>query len=306
MMMGGSASVRRRGSFFSVEMEDATDGSLSGQGREALSSGVAAGKGLPRFIVMHNLCPALLVTAGILEGLLGALHGHWWGAFMGVLAIVAGGTLFAYRHPKGVADVLVWILFSYVLLLVLVRLASLRGWEDLFPPTPSAASPHFFPQECAPSKLLGCARVALTNSHPNKTAVPLELPVYIKDAVQAVRDWSKQGGGRILIEQQEPSISIMTAGRNKCTVYFHLRALTFFMGFADDVFVNVECRKGVPGGASGSGGQVVVSIQSQLRIGKSDLGVNGRRIARFYAFLEKQLAKAEQGDCTKRLSAVTT
>lgn len=252
-------------------------------------------------LFMFFYLPSVMILVGGIEVLLGVIYGHYWGVFIGLLA-VGFSILLLRSQPRELAEgwvrATLLMFFLYLSLLVFVRLVSYRGSVDF---SSKYAGSEFFPEECPPEKILGCVRIATKNSHFNENLEPLAITVHVQDTISLLEKWVAQEGSstKVLLKRWEPMDSILTTGKSKCTVYYHIRALTFFMGFADDLYVNMECFKNRP---QLSESHVLISAQSQLRIGKGDLGVNKRRVDRLFQFLNQKLAQVEKGDCTTRLA----
>ena len=329
-----------------------------------------------------------------MEIILGCLYGHWWG--VAVASVALGGSIWmVWKHPKAleagwgrIAAVVYGIythppitshfkthparafsgswsfglwcrLLLYVVALLLVRVASMRGAleiakdpatmrADVFPHgcetskvTPSFPCHHstwvpqiYLPSHCRAShpfqphlQLQGCARVAESTSYPDPSIPAPEYAVYMHHALGAVEQWiGQQRGVAVIVKRVEDGASIVGAGKSHCSVFLHLRAMSLFMGFIDDMYIQMEC---LPRSV------VQFSVQSQLRIGivrtnekttvpffnlfifspilsfvvnllQSDLGVNEARIKRFLRFVAAKLALVGNGDCTKNMDVVAT
>jgi uncharacterized protein (DUF1499 family) len=165
--------------------------------------------------------------------------------------------------------VLRWPLYAYglfVVLLIAVHLAS---------PDPAATT---FPTKCPHHKRLGCSRVAVTEPHAARGLDPLRLASPLNATQAAVAEWiGGQPGGRVL--RSSPG-------------FIHARFTTLVFGFADDLFVGLRCD---------GEGNSVVEAQGQLRIGKSDLGVNARRNQKLFAAVGAAAGGLPQGRCKATL-----
>eukprot|EP00897_Mesotaenium_endlicherianum_P001972 jgi/Mesen1/1802/ME000140S00754 len=249
--------------------------------------------------------PIVLCLLGPGELLLAILYSHTWGMLVGLVAFALGLLLAKQKlllAQKAWLKYPLLVFAAYLSLLVLIRFASIRSGVDMWD-TDGARDIHF-PTQCAPSELEGCARVAAEHSHPDASARPPKFSVHTTDAVRGVESWARSEGVHVLQSREEPRQSIMNV-HSKCSVFMHLRALTFFMGFIDDVYVSLECIQPAattPGVRSS--GYVQVSVQSQLRLGKGDLGVNKRRIGRLLGYLQEELSKEDEADCTRKVGPV--
>ncbi|KAL4857462.1 hypothetical protein ACK3TF_002330 [Chlorella vulgaris] len=152
-----------------------------------------------------------------------------------------------------------WVIYLYgtiVLLMVIIHVSS----------------PDYrysgFPLECPPDKQWGCSRIAESNPHGARHLQPLHLAASMPDVQAWVAAWVGEQGQARLLRDTRPG-------------FLHARILTFFFGFADDLMVSLRCN---------DKGQVVIEVQSQLRLGMSDMGVNGRRNEKFML----QLSQAVQ------------
>jgi len=132
----------------------------------------------------------------------------------------------------------------------------------------SSPDPHIdaFPASCG-SNMFGCSRVAEMGSQATRGLKPLHLMTSVNVTRAAVEKYiSEQAGGMVLLTKHG---------------FVHGRFVSLVFGFADDFFVRVQCED-KPEGKS----VAVVEAQGQLRIGKSDLGVNARRNKRFFEYLQ--------------------
>ena len=141
----------------------------------------------------------------------------------------------------------------------------------------TSPDPHLvaFPDSCPANNKLGCSRVAVDQPHGPRGVTPLFLPASLNATQAAIQGWIwAQAGSRIVYA---------TPG------FIHARVVTPIWGFADDFFVSLRCEPDHK--------QVVVETQGQLRIGKSDLGVNGRRNKNFFAWLKQKQDELPEEEC---------
>ena len=228
----------------------------------------------------------LYVAIGVTELVLALLWGFWWGFVVGLSLIKMGSTLVSINLigrqaplPQGASIVarlkhlagsvvhwgsekvtaifyyLRWpfMLFGlYVSLLILIRIKS---------PNPAF---EYFPASCG-SNVLGCSRVAMQMPQSSEGIAPAFLAAPLNVTQEVIRSWvSSQAGMRILKVENG---------------FLHVRVLTQFWGFADDFLIGLRCDKDT------DVMKTVVETQGQLRIGKSDLGVNRRRNQKFFEWL---------------------
>uniref|UniRef100_A0A061SP86 DUF1499 domain-containing protein n=1 Tax=Tetraselmis sp. GSL018 TaxID=582737 RepID=A0A061SP86_9CHLO len=146
------------------------------------------------------------------------------------------------------------LLGALVLLQIFVRLAAPDEAVKVFP----SACPAGLPQ--------GCSRIAVANAHRDGGHKPFRTFTSILTLRQTVVRWAKKRGG-VLLEEED----------NTGMITLQFRFLSSLMGFPDDLFVFISCSK------EGTG---TVEVQSQLRVGYSDLGVNAARAAKITQFLE--------------------
>eukprot|EP00899_Mesostigma_viride_P001815 jgi/Mesvir1/11634/Mv00036-RA.1 len=273
--------------------------------------------------------PIAAVSLAILGAILVWLGSSWsfvWGTSVGVFSILLAALILATtfseraraagdsvcfilapRTSTRLVTTLLAILWAYVFLLILIRLVS---WD----PKESMS----FPDACPRSIEIGCTRVALRNPNRDGGIVPPYLNASLSAVQDALLDWA---------QKVEPRTHVLSRRRlADGTVLIHMRAVTFFMGFADDVFIRLTCQplaatnNGIlgtsqPGGGdqpgldvrpvnldatSDSASSVLVEVQSQLRLGKGDLGVNLRRVQRLMLFLQRLVDDKElpEGDCS--------
>lgn len=146
-------------------------------------------------------------------------------------------------------------LYSWVLLLVLVRLTAPSPRMPLFPTACRGDTPN-------------CTRVA----NYNVRGVGLEPPT--KNASLAALD-----DAVLRWIRTEPRTTVLLHDQTAEGAYYvHARFLSLFLGFPDDFYASSFCN------ATLSEGQVWV--QSQARLGTSDSGVNDRRVRDFIEYLD--------------------
>lgn len=142
---------------------------------------------------------------------------------------------------------------AFVALLITIRLNS---------PDPKM---NAFPDSCN-GNYLGCSRVAEHHIQAPKGLEPLRLSSSLNATQMAVEAWiNGQVGARVLASSPG---------------FVHARVVTPVWGFADDFMVRLRCDS--------ESERVLVEAQGQLRIGKSDLGVNGRRNRQFFTWLAQK------------------
>lgn len=122
-----------------------------------------------------------------------------------------------------------------------------------------------FPPSCPHDKRFGCSRIAEELPKASHGLLPMVIEAPLADLQAFSQQWiDSQANSKVLYSLPG---------------FMHARMVTMLFGFADDFMVGLKCD---------GDGKTVVEVQGQLRIGKSDLGVNGRRNARFFAALETQ------------------
>lgn len=161
-----------------------------------------------------------------------------------------------------------WLIYGYGLLVLLMLLIHV-------------ASPDYrwanFPSGCPPDKRFGCSRIAESNPHNARHLQPLHLNAALPDVQAQVESWVKAQAQATLLGDTRSG-------------FVHARVLTLFWGFADDMMVSLRCNDEQ---------QTVVEVQSQLRLGRSDFGVNARRNERFLVELSQafQAGLIPEGAC---------
>lgn len=155
-----------------------------------------------------------------------------------------------------------WLIYAYgavVFLMLLIHVASPEyRWAG-------------FPNECPADKRFGCSRIAESNPHNARHLLPLHLNAALDDVQAQVERWV----------QAQPQSHVLGDSRR---AFVHARILTLFWGFADDMMISLRCNEEQ---------QTVIEVQGQLRLGKSDFGVNSRRNERFLVELSQA---AQAGD----------
>jgi len=136
-------------------------------------------------------------------------------------------------------------------LLLLVRLAS---------PDPPAE----WPTACPAWLPDGCTRVAEERGAVLLRPLRLHAPRRLV-AAEALR-WAAAHRGSLLGERREVGGAVL----------LHLRFVSRLWGFADDTWLLLGCLEG----------RTRVQAQSQLRLGRGDLGVNRARVADLWSALE--------------------
>eukprot|EP00887_Chlorella_sp_A99_P007358 scaffold2.g7358.t1 len=181
-----------------------------------------------------------------------------------------------------------WLIYAYGIVALLMLAIHLTS------PDPDIAA---FPSACPPGKRFGCSRVAETAPHATRRMQPLHLNVSIEDAGAAAVRWVEA--------QPQARVLVRSPG------FLHARFLSVVWGFADDMFISFRRElcwlAAVEGGREAAARaalgawcnparQVLVEVQGQLRIGKSDLGVCGRRNQRFLLALSTAAKAGEQAN----------
>jgi uncharacterized protein (DUF1499 family) len=243
----------------------------------------------------------LYVCLGIIQMIAAALWLWWWGVAVGFGLAKLGTTLIGIgvtggrqtplpsaptfldliKHVAG--SVVLWGSAKFQRLFYILRWPVLGfGFYVALLITiryNSSPDPRFnsFPLSCG-DNFHGCSRIAKTNPQASHGLAPLLLAASMNDTQAAVQEWiNSQTGTRIIYS--------LSASKG---IFFHARVVTPVFGFADDFMVGLTCDK--------ESGKVLVEAQGQLRIGKSDLGVNFRRNKRLLNWLAlKELPPA--GSC---------
>ena len=239
------------------------DGLLSGRPRRRTAASTRAKAGM----CVHGTCGAigcatlvLCAVAVFPVGIAVALFAAVWAAYAAAVAYpYLYSTCTAGRCDPAPAleqwlrtaiYVLAAVLYAWVVILFAVRVAAP-------PPSPTA-----FPSACrGGASAQNCARVVPGEpnigmaKHP--AAAPLALRTTRAALLAAVRAWARdQTLSRVL--HDDPAAA-----------FLHIRFLSVSFGFPDDLYASAACN----------GTSAVLSLQSQARLGKSDFGVNGNRLA---------------------------
>lgn len=161
-----------------------------------------------------------------------------------------------------------WVIYLYGVVVLLMAAIHLGSPDYRY---------RDFPNECPPDKQWGCSRIAESNPHGVRHLQPLHLAATVADVQSYATSWVQDQAQARLLGDTRPG-------------FLHARILTFFWGFADDFLISLRCNEV---------GQAVVEVQSQLRIGYSDLGVNGRRNEQFMLQLSQAVQQGHipQGTC---------
>lgn len=213
-------------------------------------------------------------TLGLVETALAFSWGHRFGFIVGISAAAIGATAVYLRRrydadafskpdryekdkkPSKIAASLgdpqtwlvskavVWLMNAilvYLVLLIAIRLISYDTARDTFP------------DACPTNKLQGCSRLALNNTHGFETQQPLHLTSPIHDVHSALL--------RFVHHIPQSTLLYQSLGDES---FIHVRTVSGFWGFADDLFIRSTC----------DGAMAIVELQGQLRLGISDLGTN--------------------------------
>ena len=147
-----------------------------------------------------------------------------------------------------------------------------------------------FPTRCYGNALgtvpPACVRVT-EETPPNPKAHGLIAPrIYTPKASAVVRLVEEWGHKQFQTKQVE-----------KAGGYVHFAAVTRFLGFVDDLAVEVVCvdEADVVNGVNGT---LVVRIQGEQRFGTLDGGVNKRRVASLIKYVEKKARGLPEGTCS--------
>lgn len=227
---------------------------------------------------LQNRRALTTLTLGLAQAFAALSWGNGIGVAIGAATFVSGAALAlssssasSASSPR-IARRAAQALSVYALVLLVVRFAS----KD--PPQVAA-----FPAACPPGLqgTHGCSRVVADGSSHRPPAPPLDAPfrkrALLSDVERELLRWVGQQSRRVTILKHDKPSSKDGGG------FLHVRAVTPLMGFADDFFVRYRCSK--------KGGEAVVELQGQLRLGVGDAGVNIRRNAAVLAHLR---ASAEQ------------
>ena len=141
-----------------------------------------------------------------------------------------------------------------------------------------------FPLECEPEN--GCARIMISGEHHRITQVDLFTINHL--GVNNTNDIIRN-----CVDKQSQSRIEYTGSTNASPSFLHVNFASIFWGFIDDMTIEViPCAyfDKVNSKTLGDNSTVMdniqpalaIQVQSQLRLGKSDFGVNPQRIANFY------------------------
>jgi len=111
---------------------------------------------------------------------------------------------------------------------------------------------------------------------------PLVLPVSIEDAIASTRKWCEEVHGEAATDLPIQKDLCNKPDKDEYT-HIHYRMVTF-LGFADDFGVKFTPLKSEFGATR-------IEVQSQSRVGVSDLGKNPARVAAFLKWMETQHLK---------------
>lgn len=146
-----------------------------------------------------------------------------------------------------VQKILLGIFLGYLLLLGLVWITA---------PDPEILS---FPDNCP--KITNCTRVADRNVRGDGLS-PLEFNISASEVIGLILDW---------IDGQARSSILRNTSE-----FIHAKFLTAFFRFPDDFMIKI----------SSDGNSTVIWVQSQSRLGESDLGVNEARVQAFFRYMD--------------------
>jgi len=167
------------------------------------------------------------------------------------------------RLPRGVK----WPSMVIAGWFVLVLLIQLFG---------SFAAPTERPDEC-PDDSINCVRLAHDgSSFRSGDLKPLSFNASRDEVVEAVEQWFDERWFATVISVEEEDL----------VSYVHGVDNTEFLFFPDDVYISVQC----------SAGSAEVTLHSQSRLGKGDMGENHRRVTELHDYLSSHDFNAED-DC---------
>lgn len=144
-----------------------------------------------------------------------------------------------------------------------------------------------FPLECEPEN--GCARIMISGDHHRSSQVNFTNLFTINHlGVNNTNDII-----RSCVDKQSQSRIEYTGTTSTSPSFFHVNFASIFWGFVDDMTIEVipcvtfgEADSLHPGEEHMMKDNIqpalAIQVQSQLRLGKSDFGVNPYRIANFY------------------------
>jgi len=136
---------------------------------------------------------------------------------------------------------------------------------------PNSSFPDMIPDS---KKSNGC-RVTQVAPHraPKKSGgtvwEPLVLPVSTEEAIASAQKWCEKVEGRAKMLEKTKKASY---------THIHYQMKTFLFRFKDDFRIKFTPLKA----------GTRIEVQSQSRVGKSDLGKNPKRVAKFLTWMEKQ------------------
>jgi uncharacterized protein (DUF1499 family) len=236
-----------------------------------------------RWLALSALISAALAVLVLLGSGLGARAGLWssrsgfgalrWAAFAAILGAVLSIVTLALVRPGGAGAALLAgaLLVSAAVLFVPLRTMRLaRGLPWIHDITTDTADPPAFVailplRAGAPnSAAYGGAEVAAAQAAAYPEVKPLHLDAAPAAAFERALAAARDMGWTIVAADA-------AAGRIEAT------ATTSWWGFKDDVVVRVRPE----------GGGSRVDVRSVSRVGKSDLGVNARRIREYLARLAR-------------------
>ena len=127
------------------------------------------------------------------------------------------------------------------------------------------------PENC-PMGSGNCVRVATdTTSYRHNYLESPELTASSLEVREVISKWfSKEKGGKILISDYD---------ENSKEYFLHIKVHTDFLFFPDDIFIESSCAL--------NSNLTVVTLQSQSRLGRGDLGVNFDRLSDFIVYLDQ-------------------
>lgn len=199
-------------------------------------------------------------TLGGLEAAAALLVGHWPGVLVGATTVLWATVLkvpVAESLPGPIKPVGTFL--GGVLTFLTLAMLGVRAFTS----APDARYIDNFPTGIAHP--LGCTRVAAEGGNKG-----IAVPIF-KASVEEVQTVAKEW----LMSQPRTTIETDIPG------YIHAKSLSLLFGFPDSVGVKVF--------KNGSG-KTEVWVQSELRVGQSDLGVNLRRMEALLGHLGMKLS----------------
>ena len=126
------------------------------------------------------------------------------------------------------------------------------------------------PENC-PLNSGNCVRVAVdgTSYRYNSLESP-EISASSLEVREVISEWFSEEGGKILISKYD---------QNTETYFLHVKDNTDFLFFPDDIFIHSVCAT--------DSNLTVVTLQSQSRLGRGDLGVNFERLSDLILYLDQ-------------------